>query len=62
MKGEWRRERGRGEWLAARPVPFTPGGRAPSTHWVRDYIGLVAVADAVTETKRSAPVGKRIHS
>jgi hypothetical protein len=29
----------RGEWSASRPGRFTPGVRAPSTHWKRGWMG-----------------------
>jgi hypothetical protein len=28
-----------GEWLASRPCRFTPGKRAPGTHWIGDWVG-----------------------
>jgi hypothetical protein len=31
-----------GERSASRPCRFTPGERAPITHWIRDWVGLRA--------------------
>jgi hypothetical protein len=28
-----------GEWSASRPGRFTPGERAPSTHWIGRWVG-----------------------
>jgi hypothetical protein len=28
-----------GEWSASRPDCFTPGERAPSTHWIGGWVG-----------------------
>jgi hypothetical protein len=28
-----------GEWSASRLSPFTPGERAPSTHWIGGWVG-----------------------
>jgi hypothetical protein len=37
------------EWSASRPTRFTPGERAPGTHWVGRWVGSKAVLDAVEE-------------
>jgi hypothetical protein len=29
-----------GEWSASRPYRFTPGERAPGTHWIGGWLGL----------------------
>jgi hypothetical protein len=29
-----------GEWLASRPGRYTPGERAPGTHWIEGWVGL----------------------
>jgi hypothetical protein len=29
----------RGGWSASRPGRFTPGERAPGTHWIEDWVG-----------------------
>jgi hypothetical protein len=36
-----------GEWSASRPVRFTPGERAPGTHWIRDWVDPRASLDNV---------------
>jgi hypothetical protein len=28
-----------GDWSASRPRRFTPGERAPSTHWIGGWVG-----------------------
>jgi hypothetical protein len=33
------------EWLASRPGRFTPGERAPDTHWIGDWVGPTAGLD-----------------
>jgi hypothetical protein len=38
----WRRMR---EWSASRPCRFTPGERAPGTHWIGDWVGPRAGLD-----------------
>jgi hypothetical protein len=45
----------RGEWSASRPVRFTPRERAPSTHWIGDWVGPRAVLDAVVKRKIPSP-------
>jgi hypothetical protein len=34
-----------GEWSASRPGRFTPGERAPETHWIGDWVGPRAGLD-----------------
>jgi hypothetical protein len=34
-----------GEWSASRPWRFTPGERAPSTHWIGGWVDLRAGLD-----------------
>jgi hypothetical protein len=36
-----------GEWSVSRPGRFTPGERAPDTHWIGGWVGPRAVLDAV---------------
>jgi hypothetical protein len=36
-----------GEWSASRPSRFTPGIRAPGTHWIGDWVGPRAGLDDV---------------
>jgi hypothetical protein len=34
-----------GEWSASRPGSFTPGERAPDTHWIGGWVGPRAGLD-----------------
>jgi hypothetical protein len=34
-----------GEWSASRPDRFTPGERAPGTHWIGSWVGPRAGLD-----------------
>jgi hypothetical protein len=50
------------EWSASRPGCFTPGERAPGTHWIGDGVDLRAGLDDVekrildtTETRAPTP-------
>jgi hypothetical protein len=36
-----------GEWSASRTCSFTPGERAPSTHWVRGCVGSEEVKNLI---------------
>jgi hypothetical protein len=36
-----------GEWSASRPSRFTPGERAPGTHWIVGWVDLRAGLDDV---------------
>jgi hypothetical protein len=36
-----------GEWSASRPGRFTPGERAPGTHWIGGWVGPSAGLDDV---------------
>jgi hypothetical protein len=36
-----------GEWSASRPGLFTPGERAPSSHWIGGWVGPRASLDNV---------------
>jgi hypothetical protein len=36
-----------GEWPASRPCRFTPGERAPGTHWIGGWVGPTAGLDDV---------------
>jgi hypothetical protein len=40
-----------GEWSASRPGRFTPGDRAPGTHWIGDWMGPRAGPDDVEKRK-----------
>jgi hypothetical protein len=40
-----------GEWSASRPVRFTPGERAPGTHWIGGWVGPRAGLDDVEKRK-----------
>jgi hypothetical protein len=39
------------EWSASRPCRFTPGERAPGTHWIGCWVGLSPGLDAVEKRK-----------
>jgi hypothetical protein len=34
-----------GEWSASRPFRFTPGERAPDTHWIGGWVNPTAALD-----------------
>jgi hypothetical protein len=36
-----------GEWSVSRPGRFTPGERAPDTHWIEVWVDLTACLDYV---------------
>jgi hypothetical protein len=40
-----------GEWSASRPDRFTPGKRAPSTHWIGGWVGPRAGLDDAENRK-----------
>jgi hypothetical protein len=42
---------GRGEWSASRPGRFTPGERAPGTHWIRGWVDPRASLDNLEKRK-----------
>jgi hypothetical protein len=42
-----------GEWSASRPGLFTPGERAPGTHWIRGWVYPRAGLDEVEKRKFS---------
>jgi hypothetical protein len=44
-----------GEWSASHSGHFVPGERAPSTHWIWDWLGPRASPDAVECRKISCP-------
>jgi len=44
-----------GEWSVACPSCFTPRERAPSTCWIRGWVGPTAVLDMVVKRKFPAP-------
>jgi hypothetical protein len=39
------------EWSASRPSRFTPGERAPGTHWIGYWVGSCVDLDAVEKRK-----------
>jgi hypothetical protein len=41
------------EWPASRPCRLTPGARAPSTHWIGDWVGPRASLDSMKKRKIS---------
>jgi hypothetical protein len=40
-----------GEWSVSRPCRFTPGERAPGTHWIGGWVGPRASLDDVEKRK-----------
>jgi hypothetical protein len=44
-----------GEWSASRSGRFTPGERAPSTHWTSGWVGPRADLDNVKKRENSWP-------
>jgi hypothetical protein len=40
-----------GEWSASRPVRFTPGERAPGTHWIGGWLDPRAGLDDMEKRK-----------
>jgi hypothetical protein len=44
-----------GEWSASRSCRFTPGERAPATHWIVGWVGPRAGLDAVEKKKNVWP-------
>jgi hypothetical protein len=40
-----------GEWSASRPCRFTPGERAPGTHWIGGWVDLRDGLDGVEKRK-----------
>jgi hypothetical protein len=40
-----------GEWSTSRPGRFTPGERAPSTHWIGGWVDLRAGLDDLEKRK-----------
>jgi hypothetical protein len=40
-----------GEWSASRPCRFTPGERAPCTHWLGGWVGPRTGLDDVEKRK-----------
>jgi len=43
------------EFSASCPSCFTPGERAPGTHWIEGWVCLTAVLDAVAKRKNPFP-------
>jgi len=48
-----------GEWSASCLSSFTPGVRAPGTHWIGDCVDPRASLNAVTDRKVPSSVGNR---
>jgi hypothetical protein len=46
-----------GECLVSRPGSFTPGERAPGTHWIGGWVGPRASLDDVEKRKFLTPQG-----
>jgi hypothetical protein len=46
-----------GEWSVSRLDRFTPGERAPGTHWIRDWMGPRTGLDDVEKIKFFTPPG-----
>jgi hypothetical protein len=46
-----------GEWSTSRPGRFTPGERAPSTHWIGGWVDLRAGQDDLEKRKFLTPPG-----
>jgi hypothetical protein len=40
------------EWSASRPGHFTPGKRAASTHWIKDWVGVRAGLDRLDDVEK----------
>jgi hypothetical protein len=40
-----------GEWSASRPGRFTPGERAPGTHWIGGWMDPIAGMDDLEKRK-----------
>jgi hypothetical protein len=54
-----RHEKAEEEWSASRPSSFTPGERAPGTHWMLDWLGPRADLYVVVERKYCNLSGNR---
>jgi hypothetical protein len=48
-------ELGVGEWSASRPGRFIPRGRATGIHWIRGWVDLRLILDAVAKRKIPSP-------
>jgi hypothetical protein len=46
-----------GEWSASRPGRFTPGERAPGTHWIGGWVAPRAGLDDMEKWKFLTPPG-----
>jgi hypothetical protein len=46
-----------GEWSTSRPGRFTPGERAPGTHWIGGWVGLRAGLNDLEKRKFLTPPG-----
>jgi hypothetical protein len=44
-----------GGWSASRPGRFTPGERAPGTHWIGGWVGPRAGLDTIVKRKIFGP-------
>jgi hypothetical protein len=40
-----------GQWPASRPCRFTPGERAPGSHWIGGWVGLIVGLDDMEKKK-----------
>jgi hypothetical protein len=49
-----------GEWSVSRHGRFTPGERAPGTHWIGGWVGPRAGLDDMEKKKILVPTGTRI--
>jgi hypothetical protein len=46
-----------GEWSTSRPGRFTPGERAPGTHWIGSWVDLRAGLNDLEKRKFLTPPG-----
>jgi hypothetical protein len=46
-----------GEWTTSRPGRFTPGERAPSTHWIGGWVDLRGGLNYLEKRKFLTPTG-----
>jgi hypothetical protein len=52
----------RGEWSASRPGRFTPGERAPGTHWMEGWVGPRTTLDDMEKRKFLPLLGLKLRS
>jgi hypothetical protein len=48
------------EWSASRPGRFTPGERAPGTHWIGDWVDPRIGLDDMEKRKFLTPLGLKL--